>query len=218
MIYISNQVRDWLAFPFFFSPPNGRGEVIWRRNLCLFSVISCELISIPLFSILSKDPKDVPPPPPQPPVTDVALTVYGTKMNVQLVWEAKQKGIGHGELLPSVCRRPPSLPQCMCEEELSGRVNGRKRWTGGPIIPAGRLLAAGGWSWSSSLGTRRKKNTVSRTVRCLWSAVSPRRREEQEIIAFNGSLTPSCWTQDALNAENKHPKFFQGLCIFEGFL
>lgn len=66
MIYISNQVRDWLAFPFFFSPPNGRGEVIWRRNLCLFSVISCELISIPLFSILSKDPKDVPPPPPAP--------------------------------------------------------------------------------------------------------------------------------------------------------
>lgn len=55
---------------------------------------------------------------------------------------------------------------CMCEGELSGGVNGRKRWTGGPIIPAGRLLAAGGWSGSSSLGTRQKKNTVSRTLRC----------------------------------------------------
>lgn len=45
---------------------------------------------------------------------------------------------------------------CLSEAELSGSMEGKKRWTEGPIIPAGWLLAAGGWSWSSS-----QKNTIS---------------------------------------------------------
>lgn len=60
---------------------------------------------------------------------------------------------------------------CVSEGELSGSVNGRKRWTGGPIIPAGWLLAAGrepggkGRGGAAVWGQDRKKNTDSRAVR-----------------------------------------------------
>ncbi len=60
MIYagILNKVlREGLAGISFF-PPNGRKGHVEEESL--FSVISCELISIPLFSILSQNPKDNP--------------------------------------------------------------------------------------------------------------------------------------------------------------
>lgn len=66
-------------------------------------------------------------------------------------------------------------PPCVCLE-LAGSVNVSKRWTGGPISSAGRLLVC----W-----TRQEEERSQQDSQALARAIRPRRRQKEAEASFD---------------------------------